>query len=183
MNLFDTKFLSLRAVKREGKPDWVYVHRPNAKNGVVIIPVIKEKNKEESVLFLITKRPPLIAENKAEFCVELPAGLVGDENEKESVEEAVKKELFEETGLVSSDIKICAENVSSSAGLTSETFVIAKVLITDSLVKQTPIDDGGVIIKRIRVRKSEIEKFLTESEKQGCSISSQALAALFYLKF
>ena len=38
--LYSTKFLNLMASKREGRADWVYAHRPNAKNVVIIVPVI-----------------------------------------------------------------------------------------------------------------------------------------------
>ncbi len=178
--LYKTEFLTLKAYKRENKPDWVYVSRDNAKNVVVILPVIKKENKEY-VLFLITKRPPLIAENKAEFCLEIPSGLVGDEIKSETVQDALKKELLEETGLVADKFQILTKLVSTSGGLTSETSLIAKAFISNSNQVKPPVSDGGVIVDRILVQKEEIKQFIKQKEDEGFAISSQMLAALYYL--
>lgn len=171
----------MKAYKRDNKPDWVYVSRDNAKNVVVILPLVK-KECRDFVLFLITKRPPLIAENKAEFCVELPSGLVGDENEFETLDDALKKELLEETGLVADEFVICNKLVSTSGGLTSETSTIAIAKISNSEIVSSPISDGGVILDRVLVQKENINEFIKQKENEGFAISSQMLAALYYLK-
>lgn len=181
MILYETKYLTFKSVERGDKAGWVYVTRDNAKNIVAILPVIK-KDDEDEVLFLITNRPPLEAEGIAKFSVEIPAGLVGDEVENETTLDAMKKELLEETGLVADEIKICVNKVSSSGGLTDETTTIGIATITDSTLKSTPVSDGGVILNRIYVKKSDIRKFLIESEEKGYAISSQTLAALYYLE-
>lgn len=180
MILYKTKFLNLKAAKRNGEHDWYYVSRANAKNVVVILPVIKNKNEDE-VLFLITKRPPLINENVAEYSVEIVAGLVGDENKNETVDEACNKELLEEIGMKASKFELCAKKVSTSAGLTDEICTIYKAYIKDDKIIKKPIDDGGVIADRIKIKKSEIKTFLSEKEKEGYALSAQMLAALFYL--
>ncbi|MDO5438181.1 MAG: NUDIX hydrolase [bacterium] len=180
MILYETKYMALKAAKREGKPDWVYAVRPNAKDVAVILPVIKKEDEDE-ILFLITKRPPLIEEGVCEFCVEIPAGLVGDENRNETVEDALKKELLEETGLIADEFIIQNTKVSTSGGHTSETSTIAIAIITDNKLKKAPVDDGGVIIERVYVKKSEIKTFLKEKENKGFAISAQTLAALYYL--
>ena len=168
------------AAKRENKPDWVYVRRDNAKNVVVILPVFKKSN-DKYVMFLITKRPPLIEEKVSEFSIELPAGLVGDENENETLMEAAKKELLEETGYSTDLFEICAKKVSTSGGLTSETSTILKAFITNDNICQNPIDDGGVIVDRVLIKREDIKAFLIEKEKEGYSLSAQTLAALYYL--
>ena len=46
--LYDTKYLQLKSTpSKSGKP-WVYAHRPNAKDVVVILPVVGD-----SILFFI----------------------------------------------------------------------------------------------------------------------------------
>ena len=77
---------------------WAYVKRVNSKGVVIIVPLIVDLD-EPATIFLKTKRPPLIAEGISEFNLEFPAGLVGDENLNETIEDALKKELLEETGL------------------------------------------------------------------------------------
>lgn len=180
MILYETKYLTLKAAKREDKEDWVYAMRPNASDVAVILPVIKGEIEDE-ILFLITRRPPLIEENVADFCVEVPAGLVGDENKDETVDEALRKELLEETGLMAESFKICSRKVSSTGGLTSETSTIAIAFIKDKTLKLKPVSDGGVIADRVYIKKSNIKNFLNEKEKEGCAISAQTLSALYYL--
>ena len=77
---------------------WAYVKRVNSKGVVIIIPLILDLA-EPSTMFLKTMRPPLIAEKVAEYNLEFPAGLVGDENSSETLEEAMAKELLEEVYL------------------------------------------------------------------------------------
>ena len=72
--LYDTKYLQLKKTKSKSGNDWVYAHRPNAKDVVIIVPVINNKQ----VLFIIEERPPLIAEGYAVRSIAVPAGLVGD---------------------------------------------------------------------------------------------------------
>ena len=64
--LCSTKFLELKATTSpiEGV-DWIYAHRPNAKNVVVIVPVIQDKY----VLFLKTNRPPILNEGIGQYCI------------------------------------------------------------------------------------------------------------------
>ena len=55
--LCDTKYLQLKqATAKTGQP-WVYAHRPNARDVVVVLPATQEE-----ILFLIEERPPLQAE-------------------------------------------------------------------------------------------------------------------------
>ena len=98
----------------------------------------------------------------------------------ESLEDAVRAELLEEAGLVTNDIKIVAHKVASSAGCVSETSAIAIANILDKTPIQQPVDDGGVIVDRVWVKKTEVHEWLRKMESEGCVLTAQALAALFY---
>lgn len=174
--LYNTKYLQLKSTPSKTGNEWVYAHRPNAANVVVILPETKDE-----VLFLIEERPPLQAENKGKYSIALPAGLVGDERLGESIEAAIKAELKEEAGLVSDEIKIVANNVASSGGCVSETVTIAIAQIDDKVPVCEPISDGGVIVDRIWVKKNNIRDWLTHKENEGFVLTAQMLAALFYL--
>ena len=174
--LCNTKYLQLKNAKTKYGGDWVYAHRPNASNVVVILPYT-----EESVLFLIEERPPIQAENIGKYCIALPAGLVGDEREGESTEDAIKAELLEETGLVSDDIQIKAKKVASSSGCVSETCTIALAYIKDKMPVQHPVSDNGVIIDRIWINRDNIMTWLKEKEQEGYILTGQTLGALLYL--
>ena len=178
--LCSTKYLELKeAVAPNGKSAWIYAHRQIATDVVVIVPVFKTKT-EEKILFLRTQRPPLYAENKADINIELPAGLVGDERKGESIEQAIEAELREETGLRANSLKIVSRKIASSAGCTSETSTIAIAEITDTTEISKPLSDGGIILERIWVNRTDISLWLQEQEKNGCAISAQALCGLFY---
>lgn len=174
--LYHTKFLDLKSTPSKSGNPWVYAHRPNATDVVVILTVT-----DEEVLFLIEERPPIQAENKGKYTIGLAAGLVGDERQNETIEDAIKAELLEETGLIADKIEIKSRNVASSAGCTSETFTIAIAYIADKEQKQRPISDNGVIVDRIWVKKSEVFTWLKQMENNGNALTAQSLAALLYL--
>ena len=175
--LYSTKFLDLKQThSKSGKP-WVYAHRPNAKDVVVILPTT-----DDEVLFIIEERPPLQAESKGKYAIGISAGLVGDERLNETVEDAIRAELLEETGLVADRIEIKAHNVASSAGCVSETCTLAIAYIKDKNLVSTPVSDDGVIVDRVWVKKSEIKNWLRQKENDGYILTAQSLATLFYLE-
>jgi len=178
--LYKTKYLDLKAAKRENAGDWVYAHRGNVKNIAVIVPKIHKKDGIYT-LFLITKRPPITEEYGDKLCIELPAGLVGDENSNETTEDALKKELLEETGYAAKDFKIVVKNLVSSGGLTSEKSTLAVARIYDLDKKCTPVDDGGVITDRVEVKLDTVFEFIGEADKKGYFISAQTLSGLYFL--
>jgi ADP-ribose pyrophosphatase len=174
--LYDTKYLQLKSTESKTERPWVYAHRPNASDVVVILPVYGEE-----ILFLIEERPPLQAENRGKYCIGLPAGLVGDERKGETIEDAIKAELKEEAGLCAGKIEIKAHKSAGSSGCISETCVIAIAYINDKTIISKPVDDGGVIIGRIWVNKKDVLNWLNKKDEEGYVISSHTLGALFYL--
>ena len=175
--LYDTKYLQLKSTKSKTGSDWVYAHRPNAKDVVIIVPVIENKK----VLFIIEERPPLVAEGISNRSIAVPAGLVGDERGNESIEDAIKAELLEEAGLKADRIEIKTRKAASSPGCVSETSTIAVAYIDKYDVVSTPVDDGGVIVDRVLVDIDNIYPWLREQEEKGCVLAAQTLAGLFYL--
>jgi len=174
--LYNTKYLQLKSTKSKTGNDWVYAHRPNASNVVVILPYT-----DDEVLFLIEERPPLQAEGRGKYTIALPAGLVGDERLGESTEEAIKAELLEEAGLISDRIQVVANQVSSSSGCVSETCTLALAHIQNKATAKTPVSDGGVIVDRIWIKKDNILNWFSTKEREGFVLTGQTLAALFYL--
>ncbi len=174
--LYHTDYLELKATPSKSGRPWVYAHRPNAKDVVVVLP-----RTEKEVLFIIEERPPIQAENKGRYTIGLAAGLVGDERINETLEDAIKSELLEETGLVAEKIEIKTNTVASSAGCVSETCAIAIATIKEKTEIQKPVSDGGVIVDRVWVDKKDVYDWLRQKEKEGYVLTAQALAALFYL--
>lgn len=174
--LYHTKYLDLKSTTAQNGKPWVYAHRPNAQDVVVILPTT-----DNEVLFIIEERPPIQAEDKGKYTIGVVAGLVGDERKNETIEEAIKSELLEEVGLLAEKIDIKAQKVASSAGCVSETSILAIAHIKNKTEIQPPVSDGGVIVDRIWVNKNNIYSWLSQKEEEGFVLTAQALAVLFYL--
>lgn len=178
--LYDSKFLQLKSTTSPSGGEWVYAHRPNAKDVVIIVPLIIQ-GEEKQVLFLRERRPPMYAEDRGTYNIGLAAGLVGDEREGETIIDAIKAELLEETGLVADKITIVAENISSSAGCVSETSTIAIAEIHNPTPIQKPVSDGGIIVERMLINLKDIPQFFKEEQRKGNTISGQTLAGLYFI--
>lgn len=180
--LYNSKFLQLKStVGPNGENNWFYAHRPNSKDVVVIAPII-HKPDGDSFVFLETRRPPIYSEGKAETCIEPVAGLVGDIDSGETVDEAAKKELLEEIGMKADKITIETKNMASSSGCLSETSNVAIADIYDDTILQEPVSDDGIIIDRHVIPLDKVNDWLKAQEKQGKAISAQALACLYYVQ-
>ena len=177
MILYGTKYLQLKSTKSKTGKDWVYAHRPNAKDVVVILPLLNN----EKILFLKEERPPLVAEGISKYSIALPAGLVGDERIGESIDDAIVSELLEETGLKADRIEIKTRKAASSPGCVSEVITIAIAYINEYNIVSNPISDGGVILDRILVDRKNVHNWLVEQEESGIVLTASTLAALFYL--
>ena len=97
----------LRLVKR-GR--WEYAERTNAGSAVIVIAVTPE----QKLLFVEQFRIPLGAPT-----IEMPAGLVGDLDEDDTIEEAARRELLEETGWEAGEVTRLMVGPTSS-GLSNE---------------------------------------------------------------
>ena len=181
--LYQTKYLELRSAKSpDGSFDWVYAHRPNTNKkcaDAVIIAAILHEQDTEKIILLETKRPAIYAEGKAQRCIEMPAGLVGDIRCEEDIISAAKTELTEETGYSSDNITVLLENASASAGCLSETVSYVKADIYDTNKISEPVSDSGVIVSRHIVDLKDVSTWLKQQQKLGKSISSQLLACLY----
>ena len=162
--LHHTKHLELVQDER-----WVFARRPNASAVVAVIAVTPA----HELLLVEQHRIPVQAS-----VIELPAGLVGDEQADESLATAAGRELEEETGWRPSTCEILTCGP-SSAGLTNElvTLVRARNLVHISA-------GGGVIGENITVHCVPlvgIAVWLAARAKQGFLIDHKIYAALWWL--
>ena len=179
----DSKYLQFKYALSPSNHKWYYVKRTNDSSdhdSAVAITTLVKIDGEYNFLFLKTKRPPLYAENKAKFCLESPAGLIGDKNCDEDLMECTKKELLEETGLVANKIYIEQYNSCTSAGLSSETLSFVTAIVDDYKIISTPISDGGIILERFFVKASQIREYLASLDTSEISIACATTAGIFY---
>lgn len=164
--LYEGRFL--RLVKRGA---WEFVERVNVTGVAVLVPVTSDGEIVLVEQYRIPVRAPM---------VELPAGLVGDEEgfRGEGILDAANRELEEETGYRARRLQVLT-TAPSSGGMTSE--VVTFVLASD-LSKVGP--GGGVEGEDIVVHVvplSDLQDWLRSREAQGCMIDPKIYAALHLL--
>jgi ADP-ribose pyrophosphatase len=150
--------------KRQGR--WEYVSRARGIQAAVILAI----DAEDHVLLVDQYRVPL-----GRRCLELPAGLVGDESDGEAPEAAAIRELAEETGYRAERM----ENLGffhSSPGMVSEGFTLLRAH------GLTRIGDGGgteqedIIVHRVPI--AEIAPFVAQKRAEGLAMDVKLLLLL-----
>ena len=180
-----TKFLQFKSVKSPSGNDWYYAHRTNdtnAHDSAVCITAVVKINDKYNFLLLKTSRPPLYAQNKAQYCIETPAGLIGDEDKNEKLIECAKKELLEETGLIADKLYLELTNSSSSSGLTSETLSYVTAVVFNPVESKKPVSDGGIIVERFYVECDKMFDFMDNLDKTKYSMATAAICGICFAK-
>jgi ADP-ribose pyrophosphatase len=149
--------------KRRGK--WEYVSRTREVTAAVILAVDAGE-----VILVEQYRVPVGAS-----CVELPAGLVGDEEEGEAIEAAAIRELEEETGY-SAERMVSLGRFFASPGMSSEYFTLLRA---EGLTRTG--EGGGVAGEDIivhRVPLAELPAFLESKRAEGAEADAKLLLLL-----
>lgn len=177
--LCKTPYLHLKQTTTLNGEKWVYAHRPNVKDVVVVVPIVHTPQGDHFV-FLESRRAPLYREGKSESCIEFPGGLVGDNYKNQTQLEAAQQELLEETGYKADTLSTVEKQLSSSAGCVSETSRVYIADINGDKLFQPPVDDGGVILKRHMVPVERVAEWIREQQLKGKSISAEAISGIFF---
>ena len=127
---------------------WERCSRKNNTKAVMIVPYHVS---EKKFVMISEYRIPIQGRELG-----FPAGLIDKENE--SVEDVIKRELKEETGLDLKEIITISPMVYSSSGMTDEAISIAYVLV-DGKVSDKFLE-GSEDIKSILVDKSDLTYFM-----------------------
>jgi ADP-ribose pyrophosphatase len=149
--------------RRKGR--WEFVGRANNIHAAVILAV-----DDGHVLLVEQPRVPLGGP-----CLELPAGLVGDIEQGETVEVSAARELEEETGYRPERIEVIGR-FASSPGMVSETFTLVKA---HGLAK---VGDGGgepgenITVHRVAL--GDVPAFVAQKRAEGCFIDVKMLLVL-----
>ncbi len=145
---------------------WEYVERCGGVHAVVII-----AEHDGNVVLVEQRRTPL-GERK---CIELPAGLVGDEDPDATVEGTAVKELEEETGFTAERIEAIGEFF-SSPGMVAEGFTLVRAHGLSRIG-----EGGGNEHEDIEVHlvpRAEIPAFVERKRAEGCAIDVKMLLLL-----
>jgi ADP-ribose pyrophosphatase len=159
--VWEGKFLSVRKAG-----SWEYAERIGSITAAVIVAI----DGEGQLLLVEQHRVPL-----GRTCLELPAGLVGDESAGESVADAARRELEEETGYHAAVVEERGEFY-SSPGMTSESFTL---VVATGLTRTG--DGGGDAHENITVHRvpiDAVEGFVASKRHAGVAIDAKMLLLL-----
>jgi ADP-ribose pyrophosphatase len=141
---------------------WEYVSRTGSTNAVVIL-----AEQDGKVILIEQYRVPV-----GKRCVELPAGLVGDEDKNATIEGTAVKELEEETGFTAERIERLGE-FQSSPGMVAESFTLVRA----HGVRKVG-EGGGTENEDIRVHlvpRGDIPAFVEQRRARGCAVDVKLL--------
>ncbi|MEL6530335.1 MAG: NUDIX hydrolase [Pseudomonadota bacterium] len=154
--MWEGKFIT---AKRRGR--WEYVGRPRGIRAAAIIAIDEDPDGQKHVILVSQYRVPL-----GRFCLEIPAGLVGDDadNANEPAIEAAARELEEETGYHADRLEVLGEFY-SSPGMVSECFTLLRAR------DLTKVGEGGGLsgenINVHRVALNDLSRFVAEWREAG----------------
>ena len=154
----------VRAIKRG---QWEYASRTNDVRAVVILA------EHDGKVILIDQHRVAVGGR----CLELPAGLVGDEDPSATVEGTAVKELEEETGFTADQVERLGDFY-GSPGMLAESFTLVRALGVRKIG-----DGGGTADEDIHVHlvaRDDIAAFVARKRAEGMAID---VKLLLFLKF
>lgn len=153
-------------VKAMRRGRWEYASRTRGIEAAVILAI----DADDHVILVEQYRVPL-----GRRCLELPAGLIGDEEEGEPLETAALRELEEETGYRAERIEPLGM-FHASPGMVTEGFTLVRAH------GLTRVGDGGGSgeedITVHRVPKSEMARFVAAKRAEGVAMDVKMLVLL-----
>ena len=157
---------------------WEYASRKGVTGVIALVPVT-----DDGKLVLVEQhRPPVGA-----TVIELPAGLAGDGKHKhETLEEAARRELAEETGYAAASLEYVGGGA-ASAGICDE---LVSMFVARGLTKvgqgeaeqqqdaETAAESGRITIHEVGL--AGIAAFLAEQERKGSFVDLKIYAGLYF---
>ncbi|MBX7540112.1 NUDIX hydrolase [Qipengyuania sphaerica] len=157
---------SFITAKKRGR--WEYVSRSRGIRAAVILAV----DEDGHVLLVEQYRVPL-----ERNCIELPAGLIGDDDSAEDEDPlaAAGRELEEETGYRAEVL----ENIGcfySSPGMVSESFTLVRARGLTKVSDGGGVEGENIIVHRVALQ--ELPAFLDAKRHEGCGVDVRMLLLL-----
>ena len=155
------------AAKRRGR--WEYVSRTRNISAAVIV-AIDADEEGDHVLLVEQYRVAL-----GRACLELPAGLIGDGQQDEAVEDAAARELEEETGYQPARMTDLGF-FHSSPGMVSEGFTLFRAEGLTRVHEGGGVDGENILVHR--VRRADVPAFVAAKRAEGVAVDVKLLLLL-----
>ena len=146
---------------------WEYVMRARNIRAAVILAL-----DGDHVVLVEQYRVPL-----GRTCIELPAGLIGDDDggENEDALEAAKRELEEETGYRAREWTALGEYY-SSPGMVGEAYTLLRATNLEKVSEGGGVEGENITVHRVAL--AGMEAFLEEARARGAAIDGKMLMLL-----
>ncbi|PVX28044.1 NUDIX hydrolase [Sphingomonas pokkalii] len=151
-------------VRRQGK--WEYVARARGIRAVVIVAI----DEEDRVILVDQYRVPM-----GRRSIELPAGLIGDTEEGDTVEAAARRELAEEAGYACERVEELGEYF-ASPGMVSESFTLVRAHGLTRIGAGGGVDGEDINVHHVPM--AELPSFIDECRAQGMGVDVKMLLLL-----
>jgi ADP-ribose pyrophosphatase len=151
--------------KQRGR--WEYVSRSRGIRAAVILAVDEAPGEQQHVSLVEQYRVPL-----GRCCLELPAGLVGDEEGGENTLAAAQREFEEETGYRAEHWQDLGEYF-SSPGMVSESFTLLRASGLTKVSEGGGKGDEDIVVHRVPL--ARIRETIAEFRANGTGIDVKLL--------
>ena len=149
--------------KRQGK--WEYVSRARGIEAAVIVAI-----DDGHVLHVEQYRVP-----QDRRCLELPAGLIGDEHDGDTALDAARRELEEETGYRAAHVEDLGY-FHSSPGMVTEGFTLVRATGLTKVGEGGGIGDEEIVVHRVAI--DDIPALVAAKRADGLAIDVKLLLLL-----
>ncbi|MEQ8411179.1 MAG: NUDIX hydrolase [Erythrobacter sp.] len=124
---------------------WEYVGRARGIRAAALLALDEDADGTRHVILVSQYRVPL-----SRFCLEIPAGLVGDDDgsENEQAIDAAARELEEETGYRAGKLEVLGEFY-SSPGMVSECFTLLRATDLEKVSEGGGVSDENIVVHRV----------------------------------
>jgi ADP-ribose pyrophosphatase len=156
----------LRLVRRG---HWEYAERTNAGSAVIVIAVTPENK----LVFVEQFRIPMNANT-----IEMPAGLVGDVDAHDTLEDAARRELLEETGWLASEVKVLMVGPTSS-GMSNEVVAFVRARGLTRVHAGGGDDTENITVHEVPV--ADAPRWLAAKMAEGYGMDAKLWAGLWLI--
>jgi ADP-ribose pyrophosphatase len=150
---------------------WEYAERSHGGEGLAVI--IVAATPADDLLFVEQYRIPLGAPT-----IEFPAGLVADSHDTDTIEDAARRELIEETGWSASRVDVLLTGP-TSAGMTNERIAFARASDLTKVGSGGGVGSEDIVVHE--VPKDDAAAWLMRKGDEGCELDLKLWAGLWLL--